>query len=396
MIKLSTITNIFLHVLFLTISIYVFQDLINSKNVNLIGGDRLIVHILLVIIIILLLGYNLLYGLSFYFYIDAIQFSLIGLNIWIFMISILRGAPIQYLLVHFGLSFLWVLSYSFASSFFSNKLNNTEYFYNWILIILCMYIVGMLYAQYSIKSIDGRIPVLNLIYFVMSFIPWINLIGTRKKITFLNSVILVLVLISLKRGAIIIYTLMVLSYFLVKNFKDTKKLNTLLKIGLFFSIFVAAIFFVNYLTDGFLLHRFSSNELFSGSGRNILYERAITHIKERSIFDKLVGFGSGSSIALLGNGVHNEWLEFLFSYGIIGALLYLNFVLAILIKTFKLIRAKSDISPVLTQAAVLVTVIGLFDGFYFMHSTLYIMLFFGTISGKERKIKIEGLNNEYK
>lgn len=36
----------------------------------------------------------------------------------------------------------------------------------------------------------------------------------------------------------------------------------------------------------------------------------------------LCGGGSGSSIATLGTGAHNEWLEFVFNYGATGGLLY--------------------------------------------------------------------------
>lgn len=391
MIKLSTITKFFLNFLFILISFYVVQDLMNSKNVNLMGGDRIIVHILLISIIILLIIYNLFYGLNFNFHVDSIKFSLILLNLWIIIVSVMRSVPIQNIFVHFGLSFLWIMSYDFSSTYFGNKFNKEKWFYLWIVGILGLYIIGMLYAQYNISRIDGRVPVLNLIYFVMSFIPWINLIGKKGTSYFLNVIILILVMLSFKRGAIIIYILMVITYFLVRGIIEGNNFSIILKLFIFLTLFIVGIILVNYITDGFLFHRFSRNELLSGSGRDVLYQGAISSIKERNIFDKLVGLGSGSSVALLGNGVHNEWLELLFSYGFVGAALYLNFIFSILIESYRQIKEKNKVAPSFAQAAVLVTAIGLFDGFFFMHSTLYIMLFFGSIRGIKRKEKNEGI-----
>ena len=55
--------------------------------------------------------------------------------------------------------------------------------------------------------------------------------------------------------------------------------------------------------------------------------QSFPQILNRNFFEFLIGKGSGSSLSIIGSGVHNEILEMLFSYGVIGLIIYLWLVI---------------------------------------------------------------------
>lgn len=84
---------------------------------------------------------------------------------------------------------------------------------------------------------------------------------------------------------------------------------------------------------------------------------------------------------MLGTGVHNEWLEFLFSFGVIGVILYGLFFVALAWRVLQLIRMASPYASAYAMAVVYMLVVGMYGGIYFVHSTLYIMAFLGAVEG---------------
>lgn len=387
MLKKNNVIKLYINIIFILMSVYVLQDLSNSRNVNLLGGDRGLVHVLLVMIFILISIFTILYDIKNGTYINYFQISLIFISFWILYVGVLQKANLGIFIVHLGLSILWIMAYKFSNIIFSKYPKYIKLFFNWITILIVLYVFGTFYAQYTIRSVDGRIPVLNLVYFVMAFIPWIFLYEKSFKKNLLQILVFFVVIISFKRGAILIYCLMLPGYFVIKNIIEGNKISSTFKMLLFLLLFIATIFIVDYYSGGFLLNRFTREELISGSGRNILYELALENILNRNVIDFIFGLGSGSSISFLGNGVHNEWIEFLFSYGFVGVFLYANFLFTIIRKASILIKNKSKYAPAFGTCAIYIVVIGLFDGFYFMHSTLYLFLFMGAISGLERRKK---------
>ena len=131
--------------------------------------------------------------------------------------------------------------------------------------------------------------------------------------------------------------------------------------------------------------RFSKEQLEDGSNRNVMWHIAMTDIEQRDFFTLLIGKGSGSSIKLLGSGCHNEWLEFLFSFGVIGVVLYLGFGLALINRYRYLLKVKSIYAPALGVEVIFFWCVGLFSGFYFTHSSLYFFAFLGLLESLHRQ-----------
>lgn len=389
--KKSISTNkiyIYLHVVFLLILTYAYQDFRSSTNIGLREADRGTVHIILFALIALLTIFFVYTLFSQGIKKDAVKGSLWLITGWVFIVGIIQGVSIWAMLVHLGLSLLWILIYHFGRNYTSKYHTVKITTVKWIVVFFFFYVFSALYAQYNIRIIYGRTPVINLVYYVMVFYPWVTLIPTKRYRQLLNFLILGIVLLSFKRGAIIIFPLMLITYSLVKAKIENRKIAGVGKAILLSVIFICGLLIVDNFTGGFILNRFTIEALESGSGRTDLYRLAINNIKKRSLSDLMIGLGSGSSVQLLGTGVHNEWIEFMFSFGIIGLILYAKLFVSLVLRGRRYIKEKSKYAPAYASIIMYMLVIGLFGGLYFVHSTLYVMLFLGTVEGLRINEKI--------
>jgi O-antigen ligase len=146
-------------------------------------------------------------------------------------------------------------------------------------------------------------------------------------------------------------------------------------------LFFAGLLIVNQLSKSFLTERFLPEQLAIGSGRTEIYRASIEEISQRSLWYLLVGYGSGSSKDYLGKVAHNEWLEFLFNFGVIGGVFYALLFLALARRLWQLIRRSSPYAPAYAMAVVYMLTVGMFGQIYFAHSTFYIMAFYGAVEG---------------
>ena len=112
-----------------------------------------------------------------------------------------------------------------------------------------------------------------------------------------------------------------------------------------------------------------------------LIESSWNELSNRSAIDLLIGFGSGSSKKVLGNVAHNEWLEFLLNYGIIGIILYATLLMSLFWQLIKMIVLSSEYARPYIMALVYIVLVGMVGQIYFAHSTFYVFGFFGLVEG---------------
>lgn len=167
-------------------------------------------------------------------------------------------------------------------------------------------------------------------------------------------------------------------------------MKILLPVLIFGGILVVILLFMNEATNGLLFERFDAQELQSGSGRNELRGTALEAIAHRDFATYLFGAGSGSSVELLGTGVHNEWVESFFSYGLIGVFLYAWMTLRLIRYTLKLVRKRNYYAPYLAMYCAYLVMCSLFSGFLYMHVAFYFWagtgFFIGLISAEKKQI----------
>ena len=374
--------NRFAVILYAAIFLYAISDMKSSANTVVKQLDRSGVHIYLALVIALM-GWYVLTHLKGKIMLNPVIIPLWIIIWWIAVCNMICGSSIWIVLVHGGLAVWWLLTIYFASIYvleFKRALKVLLFAEG----LLFLYnVFSTIQASIAFVEYVGTVSVLNMSYNILSFLPLFLLLPNKKLRILTIGIITLLVMVSMKRGAILALPLMLLASSAIQNRMAGRKV---LPIGRYLAAGIAlvAIFLVaDAYSGGFLLSRFSVDELSNGSTRNILYATAWDDIVNRSLLDFIVGKGSGSSIAALSSGVHNEVLEFMFSYGLIGLILYLSLAWGCLKWLRILMKRKSPLAPAFTAACVYFFCVGLWGGVYFTHQTYHIMLVFGISMAKE-------------
>ncbi len=175
------------------------------------------------------------------------------------------------------------------------------------------------------------------IYYIVSMMPLAALIR-KKSIKYLFFAICILFsLYSFKRGAQLCVLFAIVIFILTEmqfQRKSPFRIVFLLVFVLGGSFFVVS--FVNERTGGYVYERFDQMEETGGSGREYIYSQVIQEYAERPFYQQLMGIGMGGvkakyHITNIHDGrsysAHNDFLEMLVDYGLIGLILYLRIII---------------------------------------------------------------------
>lgn len=130
---------------------------------------------------------------------------------------------------------------------------------------------------------------------------------------------LVLTLISGKRGAFVIYIIL-MGYMMLqhRNLKSENKFDW--KSVLFAGIVIVGVFFfieIAYESFIYRIQNIEKNDAI-GSGRSIFWMILLNHWNDSNIVYKIIGSGYYSSRGIIQNVAHSDFLQYLVDYGIIG------------------------------------------------------------------------------
>jgi len=300
------------------------------------------------------------------------------ISFWVMIVNLVVAYDSWVSIVHFSLAVWWIVSYYFFYIYISRNPSSENYIKFLFVVMFLFYVWANLFTRQNIlASVNVEFAITGYSYYLIVFVPILLLLRTSWLRTALVFVASIMIITSYKRGPIVILPLMLLVHQFSLTFLNRKWLSFIVK-SVFICAFIAGIFaYVDEESDSFLSDRFSEEELEYGSGRNELREQSMESITERSFPELFVGTGSGSSIHFLGTGAHNEWIEFLFSFGIIGVILFGLFCMLIIKRYFALLRARSRYASVYGMAAIFVLMVSVFSGFYFTHSSFYCFAFLG-------------------
>lgn len=203
---------------------------------------------------------------------------------------------------------------------------------NWIrrccifLLLLTLFLYYWKYNSFIADDIYGRTELTNNYGYaflsLMPFIPFWN----HKKIWqyILFFIILSYVIMAMKRGAIIIAIMCSIYYFYstYNQIKGVKKIVFLLVI--IFVGFIGLLLLESFISSSDYFQRKIERTLQGDTNsRDFLYTLAIRHFLEDTTFIQLLlGTGADSTIDILGNYAHNDWLEILINQGAIGVTIY--------------------------------------------------------------------------
>lgn len=173
---------------------------------------------------------------------------------------------------------------------------------------------------------DSENIVTNTAYFFVALIPYVFLLGKRKTLSFLSLILLLFFIIqSAKRGALIIGGMggLIYIYYQLATIQKSKRIQgfVLALIGVTL-LLISSYYF--YISNEFLIKRLEEVDE-GASGRGIIYSILLNSWYEsNSIIDYLFGFGFVSSIKHSGGLLaHNDWIELLINFGLLGVFIYL-------------------------------------------------------------------------
>lgn len=156
--------------------------------------------------------------------------------------------------------------------------------------------------------------------------------------------LIVLVIISFKRGAILCLFLSLFSCWFLSIFLKLSEKEILKKFFLFFTALFSlgfVLYFVNIYFDNRLLERFSPQELSDGSGRGESNSSAIEYIK--TINDPFV-FMFGRNDYVISNFLgHNDWLVYFINNGLIICILMAFIYILMIFRIYNLLNSKSHL-----------------------------------------------------
>lgn len=201
-----------------------------------------------------------------------------------------------------------------------------------ILLALAVFLYTYTYQFFVINDVYGRTEMTNNYgYSFVALFPLLCFWHKRPIIQLAYTMtLLVFIIMSMKRGAMLIGTICAI-YFIHSIFRRATKwgrfgivvaLGVLLYVGIpMLSEFIAG-------SEKFqqrILQTMSGD----ASNRDMLYSTAISHIfNETTFFEFLFGSGADSSIAILTNYAHNDWLEIGINQGIMGVIIYILYFFA--------------------------------------------------------------------
>ena len=213
--------------------------------------------------------------------------------------------------------------------------------------LLILYSAIFLYFVPKSIHATGYFASLNTGYYALMIYPLSMMNKSRMKQIVSTGLLLIVVLLSMKRGAVVSVSVAFILYFLLSSYKKLGK-----KIVAFATFALVVVYLfprINEYSNGTLLHRyeFTQNQG-DEDGRASMYPLVWSEIWSSSPTEVIFGHGHNAIISnnvLQGLSAHNDYLEFFYDYGILGLLLLLLYQFQLFRITKISHRLKTDFLP---------------------------------------------------
>ena len=164
-------------------------------------------------------------------------------------------------------------------------------------------------------------------YILLSLIPGM-LVFKKKLISYLGiGICVVFIIMSMKRGAIIIASLSLL-LIIGRDLKKSKGKNKLIVFFLVILGLTCLLQFVNHMleTSDYFNARIEATLEGDSSNRDIIYKEIWNDfLYDSDPLQWLFGRGAMSTLKYFNIYAHNDWLEIIFCHGIIGIVIFINY-----------------------------------------------------------------------
>lgn len=219
-----------------------------------------------------------------------------------------------------------------------------------IVLFLIMLPVSILQFYYNKEQVlfnrisNNQDVVNNAAYMFVNLIPFLFLFKRRKIVSVVGMLILIFFIIQgAKRGAMLVgsFGLVLFLFYQLRTIDKKHRLKgyAITLLGIIVMIYYT---YGSFLENEFLIKRMELLSEGGVSGRDIIYANIFNNwYNSDNLFNFLFGYGfAGSQKLAYGSFAHNDWLELLSNFGILGVSIYM----ILFYSSFKLLR-KSNWNP---------------------------------------------------
>lgn len=282
-----------------------------------------------------------------------------NLMICVYVISILHSFknPFPTKLLNVTIILPYLL---FLFTYISANVIKRKVLYGFILFLYLFLVFS--YSQEFTKvlasSLNGQTSQTNASYFILYLLPLVLCIN-KKWMQYTSFLIAIIVtLSSAKRSGTIALLLGLLIFILVDLSKQKSNAHKKTNIVWIVAVIMLMSFFVfnnNFIQDLTVFNRLKELEEDGGSGRTVIFRHTFSMICNSDMFSILLGHGWDRVVrdSKLGLSAHNDFLEVMYDFGIIGIIMYLSFFYYLIKKTFLLIKKKSEYAAPMAVSLVL-------------------------------------------
>ena len=228
--------------------------------------------------------------------------------------------------------------------------------------------------------------VINTIYFPVAFL-LTTCILSMDKVSFVGSIICLILCVYVGKNTPIVSIIMLYVAYTINFISSRFGTKFILPIALFYLSFLIMLLLIFVISSGLL----SSAEINTlTSGRAYLVENVIEDISNFGIFSLLFGEGFGAVSKIYGISSHNDFLEVLFSFGLIGLTLYVAFYGYLFLSAYKAVIVKNYYLASMRSAILLLVVLSsLSSHFIFIPSYLSLLVLCSVVNLRA----VEGKSN---
>lgn len=250
----------------------------------------------------------------------------------------------------------------------------------------------------------GRLgSVIFPVYLCMCILPLVLSQISKRYHLCIFVVVVIIVFATTKRTGILAISGGVFLYYFFNGYimnSALKRFINIAKIIIMLIMFLGIAVYIDNYFGGSIVQRFYQLSEDGGSGRDVIWEMVRSGLRESSFMGKLFGrgFGAVSRIVMIDNrGIkaHNDYLEILYDYGIIGMLIYGIFILGLIKLGLKMIKIRDKQLPIYAISIFIFFMMSMFS--YFMIESFiiqYISIYLGMVFGENSTIRKKGEYDE--
>ena len=253
---------------------------------------------------------------------------------------------------------------------------------SWVFVFVGCAILSIYGSKTSFQARAGSVMIgdftNNMGYVMLSIIPAVVLFKRTPILQY--SLLLVIdyfVFTSMKRGAMLIGVICTL-FFIYQSYKLNKKHRTatfivsaIVIVGLFY------FFSLEYSTNVYFMSRVEMTREGNTSERDLIYSQLLSYfVNQSNEFELIFGHGLDGCVKSIGIMAHNDWIEYLIDFGVIGIVLLMSFFIS-LYKTIKKIRTVNFDMVIILGLSALLLLIRPFSSMSLTEMTYYTSILMG-------------------